>query len=190
MNARSLTPPILALAALVAGSGCNHLTTHVPGVLDMRTDGAAAAPATVKPGAAARAGFDSIVYGEGVTGTSDVKVIDRKYWACAFFPVLNESATEEITMSMGPTGALRNVRIGEQFTVMNWFMGVVVRAIPVVNVLGIIMPPHDFYFWGTPVSTGADVALPPPTDAPPPPDAPPALAPETPAAAPAPAPGT
>ena len=150
--------------ALIAGNACHHLTTKVPGVLDMRTDGSGAAPATRKAGAGERTGFDGLMLGEGVTGTSELKVVDRKYWVCSFFPIINESATEEIQLAVG-TEALRNCRIGQQFTIMNWATQLVVSMLPVVNALGIIMPPNDFNFWGTPVKASADVALPPPDDA-------------------------
>ncbi|MBI1948147.1 MAG: hypothetical protein HYS27_20830 [Deltaproteobacteria bacterium] len=171
MKQRSLLLAATA-AAILAGSACHHLTTKVPGVLDMRTDGSGAGPATRKAGAGERTGFDGLMLGEGVTGSSELKVVDRKYWVCSFFPIINDSATEEIQLAVG-SEALKNCRIGQQFTIMNWLTSVVVQAVPVVNVLGIIMPPQDFHFWGTPVKAGGDVALPPPDappDAPPPPD--------------------
>lgn len=185
MIQRNAIAPLLVLAALAGSSGCHHLTTKVPGVLDMRTDGSGATAAPRKGNTGERAGFDGIMYGEGVQGTTDLKVTDRKYWVCSFFPIINESATEEITVAVGPNGALKNCRIGEQFTIMNWLTQVVVNVLPVVNVLNIIMPPHDFYFHGTPVEASAAVPLP-ATDTPPPPPPADAPAPDA-AAAPAPA---
>ena len=178
---RKAIAPLLLLASLVGSAGCHHLTTKVPGVLDLRTDGSGAPAGTHKAGDGERTGFDGLMYGEGVQGSSDLTVTDRKYWACAFFPVLNESATEEITVALGPNGALKNCRIGEQYTVMNWLTQVVVNVLPVVNVLNIIMPPHDFHFYGAPVQ-GASAAVPlPATDTPPEPaPAPPAPEPAAP----------
>lgn len=168
MSQRNAIAPFLALAALAAGSGCHHLTTKVPGVLDMRTDGSGAAPAPKKAGGE-RTGIEGIFWGEGVQGTTELKVTDRKYWLCAILPVLNESATEEITVALGPNGALRNCRIGEQSTFTDWLIGTGIRCIPILNSGSIIMPPHDFFFYGTPVA-GASAAVPrPTTDAPPPP---------------------
>lgn len=171
MNSRTAIAQLLVLAALGFSSGCHHLTTNVPGVLDMRTDGSAATAAPRKAGVGERTGFDGIMYGEGVQGTSELKVTDRKYWACSLVPVLNESATEEITTAVGPNGALRNVKIGEQFTFMNWLTQAVVNVLPVVNVLNIIMPPHDFHFWGTPIEAASAAVPLPATDTPPPPPA-------------------
>lgn len=170
MNSRTAIAQLLVLAALGFSSGCHHLTTKVPGVLDMRTDGSAATAAPRKPGGE-RTGIEGIFWGEGVTGTSELKVIDRKYWLCAFLPVLNESATEEITVALGPNGAMRNCKIGEQHTVMDWLIGFAVRALPVINAAGIIMPPHEFHFWGTPIQVGTAAVPLPATDTPPPPPA-------------------
>lgn len=157
-----MLPRSLALGVLAALSGaCTHITTSVPGVLDLRSDGAGAAVDTKAP-TGARGGFDALMDGDGVTGTAgEIKVEDRKYWVCGLLPVLNESATEEINAAVGP-GAMRNVRIGEQFTVLNWFTGACVRALPVVNIAGIIMPPRDFRFWGTRIA--APEGVPPPAD--------------------------
>lgn len=183
MIQRNAIAPLLALAALAAGGGCHHLTSKVPGVLDMRTDGSGAAAAPRKAGTGERTGFDGLMYGDGVQGTNELKVTDRKYWVCSFFPIINESATEEITVALGPGGALKNCRIGEQYTIMNWLTQTVVSILPVVSVLNIIMPPHDFYFHGVPVA-GASAAVPlPASDTPPPPPPPEAPAPAPDAAA-------
>lgn len=136
------------VAALAAGAtGCTHITTTVPGVLDLRSDGSAATVET-KAATGERSGFDAIMNGDGVKGTSDVMIEDRKYWVCSLFPVLNPSATEEISAAVG-TSAMRNVRIGEQYTLLNWGVSVCVSLIPLVNIAGLVMPPRDFRFWGT-----------------------------------------
>jgi hypothetical protein len=140
--------PLVLLAALAGG--CSHVTTKVPGVLDLRSDGALA-PLEKEPPKGQRDGFDAILHGDGVTGTSEVKVVDRKYWILNLVPVVNDSATEEIGQAMGREGALRNVRIGEQYTFFNFAVAYCCSVVPIVNC--IVMPtpvgsPRDFYFWG------------------------------------------
>lgn len=146
-------PSLYALAAvsLFAATGCSHITTKVPGVLDMRSDGGLA-PVDKDKKSAERSGFDAIMNGEGVKGGSDVQVVDRKYWILDLFPVLNESATEEIGAAMGSDGALRNVRIGEQYSFANFGVGFCCGGVPILNCVispGSLGSPRDFHLWGT-----------------------------------------
>ena len=161
--------PLLATAlALVSGAGCLHITTKVPGVLDMRSD-ASEVPAETKPATGGRDGFSSILWGDGTQGTSNVTIQDRKYWVIGLIPVFNDSATEEIQAAVGD-GVLRNVVIGEQFTLLD--MGLTYCAEPVISVctlglggiLGLVLPPFDFKMTGTrgkAVSAGAEEPPPP-----------------------------
>lgn len=177
--------PLFTLALLC--SACNHVTTKVPGVLDLRSDGSGATAAKEAPKASPemmREGFSGIMYGDGLAGTADVTIVDRKYWVLGLVPILNESATEEIQAALGD-GAMRNVKIGDSETGTDIIMSIVVRAIPVVNVLGLIMPPFDVTVSGTRIDTAGGAGLvepPPPTGAPSP--APPAVDPNAPSTTP------
>ncbi len=166
--------PLLACTALaLAGAGCNHITTRVPGVLDLRSDGSGA-PAESQPAKAeSRTGFDAILWGDGVQGSGSVTVVDRKYWLIkGLFPIANESATEEIAAATGD-GALRNVHIGELYSGWDFGISVIVGIIPVVDFIApCVMPPLDVTFSGTRVKVAGtgDVAEPPaPTGEPEPP---------------------
>src|SRR5688572_29461011 len=145
--------PLAVVAALVAVStGCRHVTTKVPGVLDLRSDGSSAELAKDAPKTSpqlTRTGLDSIIYGDGVAvAGSDITIVDRKYWVLGLIGVLNESATEEISAALGD-GAMKNVKVGDTYSPTNILIRIVGPAIPVVGqVLGWIVPPYDVTFSG------------------------------------------
>lgn len=170
------TLPFLALVLL--SSACHHVTTKVPGVLDLRSDGSEAAVAKDAPKTSeetARTGFGAIMNGDGVTGTSNVSIVDRKYWIIGLIPIMNESATEEIQAAMGD-GAMRNVKVGDSFTVTD--IGISIAGgflswVPVVGLVNLILPPFDVTVSGTRIETaagGTPVEPPPPTEGAPPTD--------------------
>ena len=164
---------LTAIAVLgAASSGCYHITTHMPGVLDLRSD-ASEAPTDSKPSKDARSGFDGILWGDGVDGAGTVSVDDRKYWVLGLFPVANESATEEVQSAVGD-GALRNITVGEQVTPVD--AGVFFCAEPVISfctlglggLLAFVLPAIDFKLTGTRATTIATAV---PMDEPPAPPA-------------------
>ena len=134
-------------------SGCLHVTSKIPGVLDLRSDGAdAPANSEPLPNGATRAGFDSFAYGGGVTGGTDVQLEDRTHFALAFLPIANESSTEEWQQALGD-GHLRNISINEQYGVMTWFVSFAKGLIPVVG--GIIQGTWDVRAKATRIGGGA-----------------------------------
>lgn len=176
-------PLLLALAAAsVAASACNHVTTKVPGVLDLRSDGTEA-PAETSAPAGGRSGFDSWISGAGLQGTSQITIEDRKFWLLRLFTISNESATEEINAAMGPSGGLRSVTIGDTFsgTDLLLSMGIGLCTAPLAGIGGLVVPPFTATVSGTRIKGG----VPEPAFEAPSSDSPPADAP-----VPAPAPGS
>jgi hypothetical protein len=130
----------LATATAVC-AGCNHIDTKVPGVLDMRSDGAGLAVAEslqVRP----RDGLDSFVAGSGITDTAGtVSVDDRQHHVLSLFPVMNDNAAEEIRICT-ENAALRDVTIGDSHTGGDalWLLaGFVVNFVPVVGTIGYVV---------------------------------------------------
>jgi hypothetical protein len=127
----------LATAAAVCG-GCNHIDTKVPGVLDMRSDGAGLAVAE-PPQVRTREGVDWFMAGSGVTPTAGtVSVDDRQHYVLRIFPVLNDNAAEEIRICT-ENAALRDVTIGDGQTtgdVLWIFAGQALNLVPAVGSLG------------------------------------------------------
>jgi hypothetical protein len=135
---------ILAVTAL-ALCGCQHITTKVPGVLDLRSD-ATEVPANPKAPAGARDGLDSWIKGDGVQGKDNITISDRKFWVIGLIPLRDDSGTELINQAMGD-GVLRNVTIGEQVTVMDsvgdyCFLGVAIPCtLGIGSLLSFVMYP-------------------------------------------------
>jgi hypothetical protein len=144
----------LAVLALSLTSGCYHITTKVPGVLDLRSDGSGAETDSAGPKDGSRTGFDAILWGDGVQGSGQVTVVDRKYWFIGLIPMGNESATEEIGSATG-TGALKGVMIGEQYTLIDFGIGFCATYIPIA---GCFVPPRDFKLSGSRVKPSSGAA--------------------------------
>jgi hypothetical protein len=155
----------LAAVCAVSATGCLHITTKVPGVLDLRSD-AAEVPANPKPPTGARDGFDSILKGDGVQGKDNVTLDDRKYWVIGLIPLRDDSGTELIQNATGDGGVLRNVTIGEQFTLLDSVGSVCVGAVGSVCVIGslvgLVLPPVDFKVTGVRGKAASASAEPPP----------------------------
>ena len=109
---RALRGTAFVVVVNLCAGGCTHITTKVPGVLDLRSDGSLEEKAK-KPDAP-RGGLDGLLWGSGVTGDAAVVVEDRKYWIVGLVPVFNESATEEIAQALGGK-ALASPKIGERY---------------------------------------------------------------------------
>jgi len=118
---------------IFTSSGCYHVTSKVPGVLDLRSDGAdSTVDSSPLPKGATREGFDAFAYGAGVTGAADVLIEDRNHYVIDLVPILNESSTEEWKSALGD-GALRNIAITEQFGGMSVLLTLVKSCIPCVG---------------------------------------------------------
>ena len=148
------------------GSGCMHITSEVPGVLDLRSDGADtpvrgdALPATE----ASRSGIGGFFSGAGTQGTSDVTIEDRNSLVAigplVLMSVLNSSSTEEWRAAIGQEGALRNVTVGEQMS-LGAIGATIVKATclcPIVG--GWVAPTIDFQGSGTRIGYGASSGAP------------------------------
>jgi len=150
------------VAAVSLGAGCTTVTSKIPGVLDLRSDGADA-PVNSAALPPARSGFDGFAYGEGVKGGADVVIEDRSHFVLNLVPIANEFSTDEWRTAIGDQ-ALRNVAITEQYTVMTWAVGFVKGLIPVVG--GFITGTWDFRARGTRIlasgSSVRDESIPPP----------------------------
>ena len=169
---------LLPLAALSL-CACNTITTKVPGVVDLRSDASGAPTDSASKVEGARSGFDSIMSGDGTTATSgNVKINEKRYWVIGLIPVGDADVAPEIAQASAK-GALRNVHIGEEYTLFDGVERICVSAIPVVDILDLVLPAWDVNIDGTKVKTG---------DATEPPS--PAAAPATPVTPPPPAPGT
>ncbi len=103
------------------GSGCMHITSEVPGVLDLRSDGADSdvRAEAVTASEASREGVMGFFAGAGAQGSKDVTIVDRNSLVAVgpliLMSVLNSSSTEEWNAAL-QNGALRNVTIGEQIS--------------------------------------------------------------------------
>lgn len=128
------------------------VTSKVPGVLDLRSDGADA-PVNTGPldAKATRSGFDGFAFGEGVKGGADILIEDRSHLLLNIVTIGNESSTEEWQAALGGQ-AMRNVTITEQESLMSW---VVSMAKSCTGVLGIIQGTWDFRARGTRILIGA-----------------------------------
>jgi hypothetical protein len=119
----------MVVVAVTTG-GCLHIQTELPGVLDLRSD-ATEAPIQVAPpppgDAVAREGLERFALGAGVVGTTDITIEDRTHYALAFFPLFNDHGTQEWAAAQGE-GALRNVVLGEELSVWNFFVNVLKTA--------------------------------------------------------------
>ena len=164
---------VTATALCLVGAGCNHMTTRVPGVLDLRSDGSDVPVDNSPPKAESRSGFDSLLWGDGAQGAGQTTVVDRKYWIIGLIGIGNESATEEINAAVG-NGAFRNVTIGEEYTFGDMAVGFCGSFIPLAGCVVHMQQggsPMDFKMSGTHVKIIADGggALPPSGEEPTPP---------------------
>jgi hypothetical protein len=123
----------LLCAALAISAGCRHVTNDIPGVLDMRTDGSGAPANTAVSPSAARTGFDALMQGNGVTGTSDITIEDRTHFVLSYVPILNDrGSTPEWNTALGD-GALTNIVIKDQYALITWGVSFLKNLIPVVG---------------------------------------------------------
>jgi hypothetical protein len=149
------------LVAVGFGAGCSTVTSKIPGVLDLRSDGAAA-PVNTGALPPPRSGFDGFAWGEGVKGGPDVVIEDRSHLALNLVPIANESSTEEWRTAIGDQ-ALRNVAITEQESLMAVVVGI---AKTCTCILGVVSGTWDFRARGTRIlasgTSTRDESIPPP----------------------------
>ena len=146
---RTLTALLLAA---VATSGCYHIDSQLPGVLDLRSDGADAPveTAALQPSeAVARGGMSSFFLGDGATASgAEVSIVDRNHYILGWFPIFNPSSKEEWQAALGESGALRNVQIGDQLSIMAWANALVIQLCT-FNLASIAAQTWDFTAKGT-----------------------------------------
>lgn len=153
---------VTALALLVAA--CNHVEVAVPGVLDLRSDGAALA-VDKRPVAGAREGMDAMLHGDGVTGAGAISVEGRAWWLASLVRVSDGDVDEGLRAALG-TGALRGVSVQEEtgaLEALAYFCGL---PIPCVDLFVVaLMPTRTVSASGTRVTTSLGPTAP-PVDAP------------------------
>ena len=117
---------VALVVVALASAGCFHVTSSIPGVLDLRSDGSEA-PVEDKPlptSDATRDGVGSFFLGSGAQGGSNVKIENREHflglWVAFFIHPLNGDVDDEWSAVLANNGAARNVSIGEQLTIMGW----------------------------------------------------------------------
>ena len=155
----------LCLAAFGGASGCRHVNTSVPGVLDLRSEGQGATVDAASLPMAERTGVDAVIWGKGAVSMGGaVSVEDRRYWVMGLVPVLNTSAREELGVALG-TGGLREVKIGDQIspTGAGTFLvgSALASATVILSPLTLILPAGDVTLAGTRIrlsSSAADAA--------------------------------
>jgi 2-oxoglutarate dehydrogenase E2 component (dihydrolipoamide succinyltransferase) len=200
-SSRTLCAAAAIVAVTASVPGCRSFEANVPGVLDLRSDGSAAAPATDKLAPnpeTTREGVGGILTGNGVQANgADVTIEDRHWWFIGLLKIINPSMKEEMAAALGK-GAMKNVHVGEQEAFVDAGitigMTVVSGIIPFIGwglllpITQALTPPMTGTFSGTRIATagGSMEGTPPPVE--PAPPAAPAPAPD--AAAPAPAPAT
>jgi hypothetical protein len=118
---------------ILASSGCFHVASKLPGVLDLRSDGGdCVVDHRPLPANATRKGFDAFAYGSGVSGTADVVIEDRNHYVINWMPIFNASSAEEWQSAVG-RGALRDIAITERFGGMSLLLTVLKPCIPCVG---------------------------------------------------------
>jgi hypothetical protein len=139
MLVRLFMRSLVLLAALALG--CNHYHTPIPGVLDLRSDGAGADPATAAlPSEAERQGLDALLKGTGTTGTSDVEVHERAVWALRLL-LLSDGAAPEIGYAFHGNSALRKVVLQEEMTPLDAGLYCCALPIPLVDIFALVLGP-------------------------------------------------
>ena len=130
--------PVAVLAMLAA---CQHYQTDLPGVLDLRSDGAEAPLETRPlPADAARQGLEAWMKGAGTSGTTTVVAEDRALWALRLFP-LGDGAKGEVAVALGKDGALRALALHEEISAFDAALFGCTLPIPCVDLGTLVMLP-------------------------------------------------
>jgi hypothetical protein len=176
------------LLAVLLGSACQHVEHHIP-ALDLRSDGKSAAIATTPVTEPPRTGVDSWTKGVGIL-TVDPKtgafvLEDRRVFVIGLFPILDQEQTEELAKAAPAGVAARNVVIKHEITAVEGVVSACIRFVPIVSILGLIMPTFTVTMTGDRVIEGRGAVAPqtlvaPPSPSPLPPTTPAPLAPAAP----------
>jgi hypothetical protein len=166
----------LLLCAAVAGTGCMHTNTVLPGVLDLRSDGSTATvnkdKVEVKGDDVKRDGFGAIMSGDGLQIEGEkVRVEDRNWHLLGLIHVINDHGEAEFA-ALPKTGALKNVHVGDRLAGTDVVIAIVpylLFFIPIWNPFGILavdaLPRMTMELTGTRIQGQAGpVEPPPPTD--------------------------
>jgi len=156
-----LVRPLLRLAlasslVLVFG-GCFRYHTHVPGVVDMRTDGEDADLARPRLQGTEREAAVAVFIGRGVHRDRDrVVVEERHYWVGGLIPLLNTSAADEVALALGRSRALRDFELKEEIGLTE---GLVANALPLlVPVSSYVLPTYTFTVSGIAIEPSGDAS--------------------------------
>jgi hypothetical protein len=130
----------LVFLALLAGivallsTGCFRYQTRIPGVIDLRTDGAALPPDSEVqhyPPEIKRDEATGIIAGKGlVSNGHQVRIEDRSFWVLGLIPIYNQSIAEELQATLNSGGSqkgLRKLTLKEEVGLMDVGLHVVVR---------------------------------------------------------------
>ena len=151
-------------------SACFPYHSRIPGVLDMRSDGMAAAPAPLPEESKAekveggpRDGVQGFFLGSGMQSFgSRIVIEDRTYWLLWIFPMFNKSVVDEVNnASRGQ--ALRQVQLQQEYAVNDViivFGAQLLNMVPVVGnvaslVAAVLTPSQTISLRGVRVDGGA-----------------------------------
>jgi hypothetical protein len=148
----------VGLVTSCALAGCQHYSTRIPGVLDLRDDvsvtATALAPAPPLPPSSpphlppsvARSGLAALVQGAGVSGGVDVTVEERAFWLLGLWALHDGNASSDLE-SVLATHALTHITLTQQSTWLDVALTTCVG--PVCLPLSLVMPPATFTLHGT-----------------------------------------
>jgi hypothetical protein len=174
----------MCMFAILLASACQHVEHRIP-ALDLRSDGKSAAIATTPVTEPVRTGFDAITKGAGVekvdAKTGAFLLEDRRVFVISLVPIMDEDQTEELQKAVPAGVAARNVVVKHEISVLDAVASVCVRFIPIVSIVGLLMPTFTVTMTGDRIVEGRGAVSPQSLVTPPPtPQLPASLAPTAP----------
>ena len=140
----------VGLVTSCALAGCQHNTSRIPGVLDLRagttTTTGTHADLVPLPPDAARSGLAAIVQGAGVSGDVDVTVEERAFWLLGLWALHDGNASSDLELVLA-NGALTHVMLTQHCTWLD--VGMTTCVGPVCLPTSLVMPPATFTVRGT-----------------------------------------
>jgi hypothetical protein len=133
MAQKRLQPLLLVLSALAlaSASGCFRYQTRIPGVIDLRSEGAGLSGEPAKNAEnpdVTRDAATAILAGDGLKATGTrVAIEDRTFWVLGLIPIYNPSMHEELSAALGHGHGLRHLKIKEQVGIMDVGITLLVR---------------------------------------------------------------
>jgi hypothetical protein len=137
----------LCVVIFALSSGCFHHQAHLPGVIDMRTDGSGL-PAPAKTTAptdrrVTRSSSESLAEGAGLSVAGrELTIEDRHYWIFGSIPIYNESPTPELRAALHVGGAVIAIQVGEEIDAVGILAASFVPL--VLPAAAWVLPPHTF----------------------------------------------